>query len=76
MYVLKQDLFPEFGSECNESQSQTVNLSNDSVTVTPLKRQSSPMVQVVEDYTLTMSYLLNYLTQICIPNCSKLLQVT
>ncbi|XP_068501115.1 uncharacterized protein [Phaseolus vulgaris] len=39
----------KFGSECNEAQSQIVDLSNDSVTVTPLKRQSPPLLQVAED---------------------------
>jgi len=49
MCVLKHDLFPKFGSECNESQSQIVDLSNDNVIVTPLKRQSPPLVQVSQD---------------------------
>ncbi|XP_068498023.1 uncharacterized protein [Phaseolus vulgaris] len=39
----------EFGSECNESQSQTVDLSNENVIVTPLKRQSPPLLQVGKD---------------------------
>ncbi|ESW20231.1 hypothetical protein PHAVU_006G191400 [Phaseolus vulgaris] len=38
-----------FGSECNESQSQTVDLSNENVIVTPLKRQSPPLLQVGKD---------------------------
>ncbi|ESW16101.1 LOW QUALITY PROTEIN: hypothetical protein PHAVU_007G129300 [Phaseolus vulgaris] len=44
-----KDLLTKFGSECNESQSQTVDLSNDSVIVTPLKRQSPQLLQVGED---------------------------
>jgi len=47
--VLKKDLFTKFGSKCNESQSQTVDLSNGNVTVTPLKRESPPLVEVAED---------------------------
>ena len=47
--VLKHDLLTKFGSECNESQSQTVDLSNDNVIVTPLKRQSPPLLQVGDD---------------------------
>ena len=47
--VLKQDLLNKFGSECNECQSQTVNLSKDNATLTPLKRQSSALIEVAEE---------------------------
>ncbi|KAK8464694.1 hypothetical protein PHAVU_010G059600 [Phaseolus vulgaris] len=43
---ITEDLLNKFGSECNESQSQTVDLSNDNATVTPLKRQSPPLIEV------------------------------
>ncbi|XP_068503932.1 replication protein A 70 kDa DNA-binding subunit B-like [Phaseolus vulgaris] len=46
---ITEDLLNKFGSECNECQSQTVDLSNDNATVTPLKRQSPTLIEVAEE---------------------------
>lgn len=46
MCVLKPNLLTKFGNECNESQSQTMDLSNDNTRVTPLKRQPLPLIEV------------------------------
>ncbi|XP_068480801.1 replication factor A protein 1-like [Phaseolus vulgaris] len=46
---ITEDLLNKFGSECNECQSQTVDLSNDNATVTPLKRQSPTLIEFAEE---------------------------